>query len=151
MRRNNAYGFDLHAGAAAAATESPYNTCEVHSMKARLLTALVSCCSCSSPHLATERECVEIVNQIVALELRQAGFRDALLEKLRANELHKALGPELSSCRRLTLTDDVLDHVGRATWCTRSQSALWHGAVDIGTYEAPNTFVASKFIRDSDR
>jgi hypothetical protein len=91
-------------------------------MRAWLLVALVLGCSCVSRRPATPRECVELVNQIVALELRQAGFRDALLEKLRANELRKELGPELSSCRRLMLTNDVLDCAHGAT----SSQALAH-------------------------
>ena len=63
--------------------------------------------SCSR-HQATPVECDELVDRLVALELRQAGFRDPALEKIRSADLHGKLSTELSECQRLEFPRDVL-------------------------------------------
>ncbi len=83
-------------------------------MRGPWTVALVLASACAPHHPATSAECAQLVDQIVALELRQAGFRDPLLEKLRAGELRQALGPQLEACRRLTLADGALDCAHRA-------------------------------------
>ncbi len=71
----------------------------------RVLLVLPLLLACSRRHPATATECAALLDQLVALQLRQAGFRDQILEKARADELRPLLAPELAGCRRLRLTD----------------------------------------------
>jgi hypothetical protein len=71
----------------------------------RALLVLPLLFACSSRHPATEAECNALLDQLVALQLRQAGFRDQVLEKARADELRPLLAPELAGCRRLKLSN----------------------------------------------
>ncbi len=71
----------------------------------RVLLILPLLFACSRRHPASETECTAVLDQLVALHLRQAGFRDQVLEKARAHELRPLLAPDLAACRRLRFTD----------------------------------------------
>lgn len=89
-------------------------------MKRLLLLLLAS--GCQQRHPATDEECKAVLDRLVALELRQAGFRDPVLEKARADELRPLLAPELAACRRLTFTPSTLPCARKAA----SARALAH-------------------------
>jgi hypothetical protein len=72
------------------------------------LLALLLVGGCTRRHPATEADCAALVDRMVAIELRQAGFRDPVLEKARADELRPLLAPELAACRRLSLSPKAL-------------------------------------------
>lgn len=84
-------------------------------MKRLLLLALLLGSACAPRHPAAEAECEELADLIVALELRGAGFGDAVLERARADQLRGALQPQLASCRRLRLTSGALECARRAS------------------------------------
>lgn len=69
---------------------------------------------CSRRHPATDRECAALVDRMIAIELRQAGFRDPVLEKARADELRPRLAPELVACRRLAFSPSTVACAQRA-------------------------------------
>lgn len=71
--------------------------------------------ACSGRHPATETECAALLDQVVALQLRQAGFRDQVLERARADELRPLLAPELAGCRRLQLAETTVACARKAT------------------------------------
>ena len=83
-------------------------------MKRALIVALLLC-GCSSRHQASEDECAAIIDQLVALQLRQTGFRDPVLEKARADELRPLLAPELAACRRLKFNESTVTCARKAT------------------------------------
>jgi hypothetical protein len=85
----------------------------------RLLVLLVLLCACSRRRPATDGECAALVDCLVALELRQAGFRDPVLEKARADELRPLLAPERALCRRLTLSPSTLACARKASSARR--------------------------------
>jgi hypothetical protein len=74
----------------------------------RLLLSLVLLVGCSRRHPATDGECAALVDRMIAIELRQAGFRDPVLEKARADELRPLLAPELAACKRLALSPSTV-------------------------------------------
>ena len=79
-----------------------------------LLALVILGASACSRHRASEAECNELVDRLVALELRQAGFRDHVLEKARGAELRKRLAANTSQCRNLELSPGVLVCAQRA-------------------------------------
>jgi hypothetical protein len=88
----------------------------------RVLLSLVLLCGCSRRHPASDAECVALVDRMIAIELRQSGFRDPVLEKARADELRPQLVPELAACKRLALSPSTVACAQKAT----SARALAH-------------------------
>lgn len=76
-------------------------------MKAALL-ALALVGGCSRRHPASDAQCAALVDRMIAIELRQAGFRDLVLERARADELRPLLASELAACKRLALSPGTL-------------------------------------------
>ena len=91
-------------------------------MKLALLCLLLGLAGCGRRHVATQAECEAIVDRLVAMQIRQAGFRDPVLERKRADELRPRLAAQLAACRRLSLPDSVLTCARDAT----SPRALAH-------------------------
>jgi hypothetical protein len=94
-------------------------------MKRALLCLLLGLPGCGRHHVATQAECEAIVDQLVAMHLRQSGFRDPVLEQKRADELRPQLAAQLAACRRLSLPDSVLTCARNAT----SPRELAHGCL----------------------
>jgi hypothetical protein len=84
--------------------------------------ALLLLGGCTRRHPATDSECAALVDRMAAIELRQAGFRDPVLEKARADELRPLLAPELAACKRLALSPSTITCAQKAT----SARALAH-------------------------
>jgi hypothetical protein len=67
-----------------------------------------------APALGCRREratlalCQEILDRIVQLEMREAGFRDPALVQRKREELRKVLGPELKECEGKPIKSDAL-------------------------------------------
>jgi hypothetical protein len=79
-----------------------------------LLALLVSgSANCNVPR-ADEQSCDEIFDRIVALELRERGFRDPALQARKQRELRHTLAPELRQCAGKRLLTNALACVRRA-------------------------------------
>jgi hypothetical protein len=91
-------------------------------MKRTLLCLVLGLAACGRRHVATQAECETIVDRLVAMHLRQSGFRDPVLEQKRADEIRPQLAAQLAACRQLNLPDSVLACARNAT----SPRALAH-------------------------
>jgi hypothetical protein len=65
-------------------------------VRAGLLLALLSP-ACNKSR-ATEADCRVILDRIVEIELHELGYRDALLQSLKQNQLAKLLQDDLDQC-----------------------------------------------------
>ena len=83
-----------------------------------LLTAGLGC----RRERATLAQCQEILDRIVQLEMREAGFRDPVLLQQRREELRKLLAPELKECEGKRMRSDALACVRAA----RSTAEISH-------------------------
>jgi len=76
-------------------------------MKTTLLFLALGVTSCNHRR-ATREDCQQILDRIVALELRERGFRDSALLERKSNELRQTLAPELSQCWGRRLSEKAL-------------------------------------------
>jgi hypothetical protein len=64
---------------------------------------------------ATAKDCVELADRIVALELQEQGYRDPVLLERKQRAIRTALGAELRQCEGRPLGPGVLDCARGAT------------------------------------
>jgi hypothetical protein len=65
-------------------------------------------------HPASTVECAAIFDKVFALEFREIGFRDPVLERRKHDELAAKLAPELQDCRGLSIRTGAIDCAARA-------------------------------------
>jgi len=63
---------------------------------------------------ATASDCSALFDRIFALEFREAGFRDPVLEQRKHDELAKRFAPDIQSCVGARLASGALDCAARA-------------------------------------
>ena len=68
-------------------------------MKASPRIALILLALAGCRRAATDADCAEMLDRIVALELRERDFHDPVLEERKQRELRATLAPELAKCR----------------------------------------------------
>jgi hypothetical protein len=78
-------------------------------------TTIVLVLAACNGQRATRQDCVEILDRIVELELRETGFRDPALVARKREELRKTFAPELARCTGRRLPKDALACVRNAT------------------------------------
>jgi hypothetical protein len=76
-----------------------------------LITALLAA-GCGRP--ATSADCAAIFERIFALEFRESGFRDPVLQARKHDELVRRLAPYLDECTSARLGRSALDCVSGA-------------------------------------
>ena len=64
---------------------------------------------------ATASDCSALFDRIFALEFREAGFRDPVLEQRKHDDLAKRFGPDIQSCVGARLAWGALDCAARAS------------------------------------
>jgi len=65
-------------------------------------------------HPASTAECRAIFDSIFALEFREVGFRDPVLERRKHDELAAKLAPDLQGCRGALLRSGAVECAARA-------------------------------------
>ncbi len=80
----------------------------------RFLLAVLLFVSCTRER-ATAEQCRVIFDRMVELELRELGFKDAALAKLRQDELAARYRDELSGCTGRPLPEGAMACVATAT------------------------------------
>ena len=78
--------------------------------------------SCRSAPAASAADCAELADRIVALELREQGYRDAAVFERKQRGLRVALSAELRQCEGRPLPAGALECARQAT----SSEALAH-------------------------
>jgi hypothetical protein len=58
-------------------------------------------------HPASEVDCQQVLDRIVELELREQGYRDAVLRARWQRELGQRFAPDLKRCRGLEVRNDL--------------------------------------------
>lgn len=80
--------------------------------KALAVICILLGAGCGRP--ATATDCTAIFDRIFALEFKEAGFRDAVLERRKYDELARRLEPYLDECRSARLRPGALQCVAQA-------------------------------------
>jgi len=75
--------------------------------------ALLSASSCAR-RPATTADCAAIFDKIFALEFKESGFRDPVLEQRKHDQSARLLAPYLDECRAGRLASGAMDCVARA-------------------------------------
>jgi len=78
------------------------------------LPVIVFLTSACQRHPASGAECTDIFDRIFALEFREAGFRDPVLERRKHDELAAKLAPDLQECRGALLRNGAVECAGHA-------------------------------------
>ena len=81
----------------------------------RLIVAIgllsASGCTCRP---ATAADCAAIFDRIFALEFKESGFRDPVLEQRKHDQFARLLAPYLDECRGARLASGAIDCVAKA-------------------------------------
>jgi hypothetical protein len=65
-------------------------------------------------HPASEMDCQQVLDRLIELELREQGYRDAVLRIRWQRELAHRLAPDLKRCRGLEVRNDLQTCLARA-------------------------------------
>lgn len=83
-------------------------------MRALLLVALAGLVASCSRHPATAADCSALFDRLFALEFREVGFRDPVLERRKHDELAAKLASDVQECRGALIRKGALDCAARA-------------------------------------
>jgi hypothetical protein len=78
------------------------------------LLAIILVAGGCSRHPASTAECAAIFDSIFALEFREVGFRDPVLERRKHDELAAKFAPDLQECRGALLRSGAVECAARA-------------------------------------
>ena len=90
-----------------------------------LVTALTTLLACSAQH-ATPEQCRAIFDRLVILELREMGFQDPALAKIRQKELASQYQGEIDTCVGRPLPAGAMECIAKA----KNAESLSHGCLD---------------------